>query len=106
MNPAPNPFANPGRCKLALVSHGVSLPDGLRDASRWVAQANASESVIDIRLPSGHFATVPVAQPYTETSPISLTQEDADGCAELRWGEERLDVQVLPAPAFYRKKTA
>ena len=105
MNPELNPFVNPGRCKLALVSHGVSLPDGLRDASRWVAQANASESVIDIRLPSGHFATVPVAQPYTETSPISLTQEDADGCAELRWGEERLDVQILPAPSFYRKKT-
>jgi len=100
-----NPFANPGRTKLALVSHGVSLPDGLRDASRWVAQANASESVIDIRLPSGHFATVPVAQPYTETSPISLTQEDAEGCAELRWGDEQLDVQVLPAPTFYRKKT-
>jgi len=100
-----NPFANPGRTKLALVSEGVSLPDGLRDASRWVAQANASESVIDIRLPSGHFATVPVAQPYTEQSPISLTQEDADGCAELCWGSEHLDVQVLPAPAFYRQKT-
>ncbi len=105
MNPELNPFANPGRTKLALVSHGVSLPDGLRDASRWIAQANASEAVIDIRLPSGHFATVPVAQPYTENSPISLAQEDVDGCAELCWGEERLDVQILPAPEFYRKQT-
>ncbi len=104
MEPVLNPFANPGRTKLALVSHGVSLPEGLRDASRWVAQANASEAVIDLRLPSGHFATVPVAQPYTEQSPISLTQEDADGCAELRWGGEKLDVQLLPAPAFYTRK--
>ncbi|PJA31929.1 MAG: sodium/sulfate symporter [Zetaproteobacteria bacterium CG_4_9_14_3_um_filter_53_7] len=100
-----NPFANPGRCKLALVSQGVSLPDGLQNASHWVAQANATESVVDIRLPSGHFATVPVAQPYSEKSSIQLRQQDADGSARLQWGDEQLDVQVLPAPRFYRNKT-
>ncbi|GAV21284.1 sodium-dependent dicarboxylate transporter SdcS [Mariprofundus micogutta] len=100
-----NPFANPGRTKLALVSQGVALPAGLQDASHWVAQANATESVIDIRLPSGHFATVPVAQPYSERSSIQLTQQDVSGSAELRWGDERLDIQVLPAPRFYRSKT-
>jgi len=100
-----NPFANPGRCKLALVSQGVALPDGLHDASRWVAQANATESVIDVRLPSGHFATVPVAQPYSDSSSIQLRQQGTNGSAELVWGDERLDVQVLPAPRFYRNKT-
>ena len=100
-----NPFANPGRTKLALVSQGVSLPDGLHDASRWVAQANATESVIDIRLPSGHFATVPVAQPYSEKSSIQLRQQGANGSAKLNWGDENQDVQVLPAPRFYRNKT-
>ncbi|NWF37790.1 DASS family sodium-coupled anion symporter [Mariprofundus sp. NF] len=100
-----NPFANPGRCKLALVSQGVSLPDGLQGASHWVAQANATESVIDIRLPSGHFATVPVAQPYTKSSSIQLRQQDSDGNACLHWGDETLDVQLLPAPRFYRNKT-
>jgi len=100
-----NPFANPGRTKLALVSQGVALPDGLQNASHWVAQANATESVIDIRLPSGHFATVPVAQPYCEKSPIQLKQQDSNGNAVLYWGDESLDVQVLPAPRFYRNKT-
>jgi len=100
-----NPFANPGRTKLVLVSHGVSLPDGLADASRWVAQANAIESVVDVRLPSGHFATVPVAMPYSEQSAISLRQTDAEGCATLNWQDKSLDVQLLPAPAFYRQRT-
>ncbi len=102
---AMNPFENPGRCKLALVSQGVALPDGLQNSSHWVAQANATESVIDIRLPSGHFATVPVAQPYTQKSSIQLRQQDADGSAALSWGDEKLDIQMLPAPRFYRYKT-
>ena len=100
-----SPFGNPGRCKLALVSHGVSLPEGLSDASRWVAQANATESVVDIRLPSGHFATVPVAQPYTQKSPIQLVQEDSEGSARLLCENESLAVQLLPAPRFYRNQT-
>jgi len=100
-----NPFENPGRCKLALVNHGVALPEGLSDASRWVAQANATESIVDIRLPSGHFATVPVAQPYTEQSPIRLTQEGGEGSACLSWEDESLEVQLLPAPHFYRNRT-
>lgn len=99
-----NPFENPGRCKLALVNHGVALPEGLSNASHWVAQANATESIVDIRLPSGHFATVPVGQPYTEQSPISLTQND-EGLACLRWKGESLNVQLLPSPRFYRNKT-
>jgi len=100
-----NPFENPGRCKLALVSQGVALPDGLQNSSHWVAQANATESVVDIRLPSGHFATVPVAQPYTRESSIQLRLRDADGSAALYWGDEKLDIQVLPAPRFYHQET-
>lgn len=73
-----HPFANPGRTKLSLVSRGVALPEGLRKPSRWLAQANAMESVIDIRLPSGHFCTVPVGQPYTEKSTF-LLHESEDG---------------------------
>ncbi|ATX81279.1 anion transporter [Mariprofundus ferrinatatus] len=100
-----NPFENPGRCKLALVNHGVALPEGLSNASHWVAQANATESIVDIRLPSGHFATVPVGQPYTQKSPIQLIQEGDEGSASLQWGDESLEVQLLPAPAYYRNKT-
>ncbi|MDX8405822.1 MAG: DASS family sodium-coupled anion symporter [Mariprofundus sp.] len=100
-----NPFENPGRTKLALVSHGISLPDGLIDASRWVAQANAIESVVDIRMPTGHFATVSVAMPYSQQSGISLSQVDGEGCARLCWQDEVLDVQLLPVPAFYRQRT-
>ncbi len=103
MNSDLHPFANPGRTKLALVSRGLALPDGLPDASRYVAQANAVESVVDVRLPSGQFCTVPVGQPFTENSGFSLTVKN--GKARLDCGGEIQDVQLLEAPHFYRKKT-
>lgn len=98
-------FENPGRTKLALVTHGVALPQGLEKAGQWVAQSNAIETLIDLRLPSGHFCTVPIALPYTQGSPISLLLAEADGCAVLHHGDEKLEVQLLPAPAFYHRQT-
>ena len=98
---------NPGRAKLALVMHGVRLPEGLPHASRWVSQANAVETVVDVRLPSGHFATVPVGQPFTEESPISLYPEDdgEEGRARLVQDGETLPVRLLPVPAWYQRQT-
>ena len=98
-----HPFANPGRTKLSLVSRGVALPEGLQKPSRWLAQANAMESVVDIRLPSGHFCTVPVGQPYTEKSTF-LLHEDGDGFHLSCAGEEQA-VEVVEVPAFYRRTT-
>lgn len=98
-----HPFANPGRTKLALVSRGVALPEGLNQPSKWIAQANAVESVIDIRLPSGHFATVPVGQPYTENSPFAL--HERNGTAFLHCGGEQQQVELVEAPVFYRNTT-
>lgn len=98
-----HPFSNPGRTKLALVSRGLALPEGLPDASRYVAQANAVESVVDVRLPSGQFCTVPVGQPFTEASGMALHVEN--GVAELRCGGEVQRIQLLEAPRFYRRKT-
>lgn len=98
-----HPFSNPGRTKLALVSRGLALPDGLPDASRYVAQANAAESVVDVRLPSGQFCTIPVGQPFTEASGFSL--HVADGKAVLHCGGETQPVQLLEAPRYYRSKT-
>ncbi len=98
-----HPFANPGRTKLALVSRGVALPDGLPHASRFVAQANAVESVIDLRLPGGQFVTAPVGLPFTEQSGFALRVED--GAAWLECGGERQRVSLIEAPAFYRRKT-
>ncbi|HXH65064.1 MAG TPA: radical SAM protein, partial [Mariprofundaceae bacterium] len=98
-----HPFANPGRTKLALVSRGLALPDGLPHASRYVAQANAVETVVDIRLPTGQFCTVPVGQPYTEASGFSLHVED--GRTRLSCGGETQGVELVEAPAFYRMLT-
>jgi len=98
-----HPFSNPGRTKLALVSRGLALPDGLPDASRYVAQANAAESVVDVRLPSGQFCTVPVGQPFTEASGFALRM--VDGNAELHCGGEMQPVKLLEAPKYYRRKT-
>ncbi len=99
-----HPFANPGRTKLALVSRGVALPEGLPQASRFVAQANAVESVLDLRLPTGQFCSVPVGLPFTEHSGFAL-RVDAGGSAELVCGGERQRVELVPAPRFYRRRT-
>jgi len=96
-------FDNSGRTKLALVTHGVALPDGLPQASRWVSQANAVETVLDLRLPSGHFATVPVAQPFTEKSPIAL--HVTGNRYELEHEGERIPVELLAAPGYYHQTT-
>jgi len=96
-------FDNSGRTKLALVTRGVTLPDGLPQASHWISQANAVETVLDLRLSSGHFATVPVAQPFTEKSPIALHVTE-DGC-ELAHEGERLPVELLAAPKYYHQTT-
>ncbi len=98
-----HPFANPGRTKLSLVSRGVALPEGLKQASKWISQANAIETVLDIRLPTGQLCTVPVGQPYTQKSSFSLTEKD--GKAVLHCAGEVSDVSLLPAPLFYQKTT-
>jgi len=98
-----HPFANPGRTKLSLVSRGVALPEGLQHASKWISQANAIETVLDIRLPTGQLCTVPVGQPYTQNSSFSLTEKD--GKAVLHCAGETSDVTLLPAPSFYQKTT-
>jgi len=98
-----HPFANPGRTKLSLVSRGIALPQGLPESSRWIAQANATESVIDIRLPSGHLCTVPVGQPYTERSTYKLLSDDDGFYLDCAGECER--VELVETPSFYRKKT-
>ena len=98
-----HPFINPGRTKLSLVSRGVALPESFHEASRWVAQANATESVIDIRLPSGHLCTVPVGQPYTERSTYQL--RECDKGFQLECAGETEAIELVEVPAFYRKKT-
>ncbi|PCI45506.1 MAG: sodium/sulfate symporter [Proteobacteria bacterium] len=99
-----HPFSNPGRTKLSLVSRGLALPDGLPDSSRWLAQSNSAESTLDVRLPSGHFCSVPVGQPYTEASGFSLKLGD-DGMAVMSCGGETETVELVEAPAFYSKLT-
>jgi len=98
-----HPFANPGRTKLSLVSRGVALPDGLQQSSKWISQANAIETVLDIRLPTGQMCTVPVGQPYTEKSTFSLHHQGDK--TELHCAGEVSPVTLLPAPGFYQKTT-
>ncbi len=98
-----HPFANPGRTKLSLVSRGVALPEGLSQPSRWTAQANAAETVIDIRLPSGHFCSVPVGQPYTEKSTYQLHEDD--GGFRLSCAGEEQSIELIETPSFYSKTT-
>jgi len=98
-----HPFANPGRTKLSLVSRGLALPVGLQQASKWISQANAIETVVDIRLPTGQLCTVPVGQPYTQKSTYALQEQD--GKAELHCAGEVSPVTLLPVPGFYQKTT-
>ncbi|MDX8384680.1 MAG: SLC13 family permease, partial [Ghiorsea sp.] len=99
-----HPFSNPGRTKLSLVSRGLALPQGLPESSRWLAQTNGAETVLDLRLPSGHFCSVPVGQPYTEESGFALDSVDGNQ-ATLLCGGELETVELVEAPAFYKKLT-
>jgi len=99
-----HPFSNPGRTKLSLVSRGLALPEGLPDASRWLAQSNGTETVLDLRLSSGHFCTVPVGQPYTEASGFALQSVEGKH-ATLMCGGELETVELIEAPLFYRQRT-
>ncbi|MDX8388270.1 MAG: DASS family sodium-coupled anion symporter [Ghiorsea sp.] len=99
-----HPFSNPGRTKLSLVSRGLALPNGLPEASRWLAQTNGSESVLDLRLPSGHFCSVPVGQPYTEESGFAVESVKGNR-AQLICGGELETVELVQAPEFYKKLT-
>jgi len=94
-----HPFANPGRTKLALVSRGLALSEPLAKPSRYISQANAAESVVDIRLPSGHFCTVPVGQPYTEASGFALIGNEEDGFS-LCCGGETSSIDLVQVPKF------
>ena len=100
---SPDILGNPGLTKLALVSYGVALPDGLDKPSRWVSQTNAGEAVVDMVLPSGHWTSVPVGQPYTESSPMKLIQESEHSFIDC--AGERLPVEMQRVPRFYRKQT-
>ena len=99
-----HPFSNPGRTKLSLVSRGLALPNGLPEASRWLAQTNAAESVLDLKLPSGHFCSVPVGQPYTEESGFSIQSVNGNQ-ATLECGGELETVTLIEAPSFYKQLT-
>jgi len=98
-----HPFCNPGRTKLSLVSRGVALPEGLPEASRWVGKANATESVVDIRLSSGHLCTIPVGQPYTERSTYALHSDEGGFYLDCAGETER--VELVETPRFYRNQT-
>jgi len=96
-------FDNPGRTKLALVTCGVTLPDGLPNPSHWISQSNAMETLVDIRLPSGHLASVPLGQPYHQKSAISLHVSDQR--AWLKYEHKELDVELIRSPSFYNQRT-
>lgn len=81
----------------------MALPEGLSTPSKWISQTNAGEAVIDMILPSGHWATVPVGQPYTQASPIALHEQD--GAHVLACGQERLPASLQVVPDYYRRQT-
>lgn len=99
-----HPFSNPGRTKLSLVSRGLALPNGLPEASRWLAQTNGAETVLDLRLPNGNFCSVAVGQPYTEESGFSLVSVNGNK-AQLLCGGETETVELVETPSFYKKLT-
>lgn len=96
-------FDNPGRTKLALVTYGITLPDGLPHASHWISQSNTMETLIDLRLPSGHWASVPLGQPYHQNSAISLYLSEPR--AWLVHEGRELDVELIRSPDFYHQRT-
>ena len=66
-------FGNPGLLKLELMTHGLQLPADLRDKLAGDGpSAFATSFELDLVLPEGTAATIPVHERLTAKSPYSI----------------------------------
>lgn len=100
--------ANPGYLKLALATHGVRLDAGARAQLASVSRAPWVRDYVtrslELLLPEDVWVSVPVEEEFTAASPFALIAED--GRFFLAREGERVEVRVVPPPAFYAQTTS
>lgn len=98
---------NPGFLKLELSAKGVRLSRELIEGKDLKAAFLARAGIgggIDIILPDDVWVNAPVREAFTKESPYSLHK--INGAFFLEKDGERIEVGVIPPPAFYEKKTS
>jgi hypothetical protein len=98
---------NPGFLKLELSARGIRLSEELREGKDLKAAFLARAGIgggIDIILPDDVWVNAPIREAFTKDSPYLLLKENGNFYIER--GGERVEVGVIPPPAFYEKKTS
>lgn len=98
---------NPGYLKLDISSKGIRLSKELIEGKDLRAAFLARAGIgggIDIILPDDVWVNAPVREAFTKNSPYLLLKENGNFYIE-RDGE-RVEVGIIPPPAFYEKKTS
>jgi hypothetical protein len=98
-------LGNPGLLKLELMAQGLRLPPDLQRERIQKAghSAFATAFELDVVLPEGTRATVPVHPVLTTDSPYALEGEPGD--YRVVSAGSFVPVHVIPAPDFYTKST-
>ncbi|MFT5429676.1 MAG: sodium-dependent dicarboxylate transporter 2/3/5 [Myxococcota bacterium] len=96
---------NPGLLKLELIMHGLRLAPGLSTEVLGGSGPSpfATTFELDVHLPEGTAATVPINQKLTAKSPYVLEQNEGGHVIVTEGGS--VEVTVNPPPAFYQLKT-
>jgi len=96
---------NPGLLKLELMTNGLRVSKDVRQQlTEDVPSAFATSFELDLELPEGTSATVPVHPRLTAKSPYSLTSTDQGHHVIV--GDHMVPVSVLQPPLFYNRKTS
>jgi sodium-dependent dicarboxylate transporter 2/3/5 len=97
---------NPGLLKLDLSIRGARLGESLKkrpDILRVPLVRNPVARSVELVLPESVSVSVPVGEEFTAASPFLL---ELDGGRTMLSGEgDSCEVQVVPAPRYYTKKT-
>jgi hypothetical protein len=99
---------NPGHLKLELLAHGLRLSKGVRalpDLAGGLRGEGGAPASVELLLPGDLWVSAPVRAEDSAGSPFTLLVE-GDLHLLVRGGDERTEVRLVPAPAFYRRRTA
>jgi hypothetical protein len=95
---------NPGLLKLELMTQGLRLSEGLKELSTNPGpSAFATSYELDLVLPEGTVATVPVHPKFTQDSPYTL-EKTPEG-HRIQADGETVPVSLIAPPKFYAQST-
>jgi hypothetical protein len=99
---------NPGHLKLDLTAHGLRLSPSVLAQTELLGGwpgANGVGGKIELLLPGDLWVSAPVRGEEGGDAAFRL-QVEGDSHFLVRGGEERIEVRLVPAPAFYGRSTS